>query len=348
MVGFCFVDSLNLVRFGVREALKMGNDWDDKNRALNNFFGFGIPSAPPQKNPKALADMITAIGRKRTIPLPPDENPLGNLAALRALSGYVSAESPLVRIPLTPPPPSKSLPLVGGASWARSLVDGLLKRKATVIPGRALPSINDLAVMEGRRLRAAFVYSDLHGFTKLVATQPENKSFFFLHAFVEVATRLTKLYKGEVMDVAGDRVLSVFDRPLGNQSNEPVEDAATFALQFQTIFTMAISPAFSGGGLGQLSLGIGIDYGEAVVGCVGIRDNKRLVFFGDAANNAAKLQDIAGAGETVLSAAANSRRPTYLNHYSWVPTPETLQNGLTIFRYRQFFDGDGENPVRPR
>jgi hypothetical protein len=48
--------------------------------------------------------------------------------------------------------------------------------RAQVIPGRVLPTIEDLAVMEGRKIRAAFVYSDLHGFSKLVATQVENKS----------------------------------------------------------------------------------------------------------------------------------------------------------------------------
>jgi class 3 adenylate cyclase len=78
-----------------------------------------------------------------------------------------------------------------------------------------------------------------------------------------------------------------------------------------------IGPAFAGGGLGQLSLGIGIDYGEAVVGCVGIRNNKRIVLFGDAANYAAKLQEIAAAGETVLSPDADARRPSYLNNGTW-------------------------------
>jgi class 3 adenylate cyclase len=107
-----------------------------------------------------------------------------------------------------------------------------------------------------------------------------------------------------------------------------------------------IGPAFAD--LGPLSLGIGVDYGGAVVGCVGTRNNKRIVFFGDSANNAAKLQDIAGAGETVLSAVANYMRPTYLNHASWTPALEKLANGSIVFRYNQIFAGDGENPARPR
>jgi adenylate cyclase len=246
------------------------------------------------------------------------------------------------------PAPVKPSPTLGGIVWAQSLVNDLLKRKPNVAAGRSLPGIEDLAVMDGRRVRATFVYSDLHGFTKLVATQPVDKSFVFLHTFVEMATRLTKHYNGEVMDVAGDRVLSVFHRPSTDLSNEPVEDAVTFALWFQTIFDKVIGPAFAGGGLGQLSLGIGIDYGDAVIGCVGIRNNKRIVFFGDAANNAAKLQEMAGAGETILSAMTIYKRPTYLNHQSWTPTYEKLVNGVIIVRFRQVFLVNGSNPPKAR
>jgi adenylate cyclase len=146
------------------------------------------------------------------------------------------------------------------------------------------------------------------------------------------------------LDVAGDRVLSVFQRPLSDQSNGPVEDAVTFALWLQTLFDKAVGPAFAGGGLGQLTLGIGIDYGLAVVGCVGIRNNKRIVFFGDPANKAAKLQDAAGAGQTVLSTMAYVMRPKYLNGETWHPTIELL-DGNAILRITQIFAGD--SPPKP-
>jgi adenylate cyclase len=203
-----------------------------------------------------------------------------------------------------------------------------------------LPGIDDLAVMEGRRLKAAFVYTDLHGFTKLVATQPTNKSFVFLHAFFEIASRLTNHYNGQVMDCAGDRVLSVFHRPPGDLSNEPVEEGITFALWMQTVFRKAIAPAFASVGAADLSVGIGVDYGDAVVGCVGFRNNKRIVFFGDAANNAAKLQEEAAEGETVISAAADSRRPSYLDNGTWGLRRERLSKGETVLRTANLFEAD--------
>ena len=178
----------------------------------------------------------------------------------------MSLRSLLPPAPVPTPPPAASKPsTVGTVAWARLMMNSFLNKKAEVSSGRVLPGIEDLAVMEGRRIRAAFVYSDLHGFTKLVATQPTNRSFVFLHSFVFITSILTKHYGGQVMDCAGDRVLSVFHRPPANFSNEPVEDAITFALYLQTIFRRAIAPAFTTAGLGSLSVGIGIDYREVVL-----------------------------------------------------------------------------------
>jgi class 3 adenylate cyclase len=76
-----------------------------------------------------------------------------------------------------------------------------------------------------------------------------------------------------------------------------------------------------------------------VVGCIGFRNDKRIVFFGDAANHAAKLQEIAGPGETVLSFGAASRRPDYLNGQNWNPRNE-MQNGEFVQRISQVFSAD--------
>jgi class 3 adenylate cyclase len=302
-----------------------------------------IPDPPPpvpDENVTNFYSLASLLGK-------PEENPPNRLAALAGLYPPVTAPRPLPSVypPVAPRPVARpkfahaSPPQSGSVAWVQSVVSGLLKKKAEVNNGRVLPEIEDLAPMEGRRVRAAFVYSDLHGFTKLVSTQLTNTSFLFLHSFVYVTNLLTKHYGGQVMDCAGDRVLSVFHRPPSDLSNEPVEDAITFALWLQTVFTRAIAPAFTSAGFAGLSLGIGVDYGEAVVGCVGIRNDKRIVFFGDAANKAAKLQEVAGPGETMLSFGAVSRRPAYLNGETWKPQGE-LQNGEYVQRISQVFAAD--------
>jgi class 3 adenylate cyclase len=314
---------------------------------LRDLLGRAMNSPPPASSASMPENFFRALSDlSRPAPKPPS-------SILQKYLGHPIVESPLFGLEhiARPSPPTSAAntappaaPL--GLDGIRRMVGALLRRKATVTAGRVLPGIEDLAVMEGRRVRAAFVYSDLHGFTKLVATQPETKSFVFLDTFVNIASRLTSHYGGQVMDCAGDRVLSVFHRSPGNLSNEPVEDGITFALWLQTVFNSVVAPAFAAGGLAQLSLGIGVDYGEAVVGCVGIRNNKRIVFFGDAANNAAKLQDGAGPSETIVSQEADARRPVYLDNGTWNLRRETLANGQTILRIMNCCAAD--TPPRPR
>ncbi|MGA7753607.1 MAG: adenylate/guanylate cyclase domain-containing protein [Candidatus Sulfotelmatobacter sp.] len=325
----------------------MANESDDWYKTILGLTGKGSESQQANslfdwvaKNPDSqpLNNLSGLANVARRMSLPPISPPSSNnlLSALGASTG-----GPLLRAPIpVEKTPASPTPVVPDMNYIRRFVGAVAKKTVLVKDGRIMPSIDDLSIMEGRRVNAAFVYSDLHGFTKLVATQPVNKSFVFLHTFVEIASRLTKHYEGQVVDCAGDRVLSVFHRSPGDYSADPVHDAIAFALFLQTAFSRVIGPSFAAS-LGQLSLGIGIDYGPAVVGCVGIRGNKRIVFFGDAANKAAKLQEKAGPGETILSYDADVRKPTYLDTANgWTLHRETIEDGSTILRTTSIFEGD--------
>jgi len=295
------------------------------------------------------------LGAKKSLPGEDSTPTLRSLGSLGSLGRGITpievppAVPPLLRRVIAPPPPQPVEAPVHSINWFKKDIAARVKQKVELKAGRVLPGIDDLAVMEGRHVNAAFVYSDLHGFTKLVATQPTTKSFVLLNAFVSAASHVTKHYNGEVVDCAGDRVLSVFHRLSTDNSNEPVQDAVTAALWLQTIFDKVISPAFVEAGLPKLSVEIGIDYSPAVIGCVGIRDNKRLVFFGDAANHAAKLQDIAGVGETILSGRAAVRQPAYLNvTNNWTPKYEKRPDGEIIVRYNQIFGSNDDQLPKAR
>src|SRR5437879_5068880 len=123
--------------------------------SLTSLFGIGGPVIH-----RGLADLLSPI------PPPPAPQPPGTMGLYDLLGPVIP---PATKAPTTKPAP----PITPGIETLRWMVNSLLKRKATVTAGRVLPSIEDPSVMEGRRIRAAFVYCDLNGFTKLVATQPE-------------------------------------------------------------------------------------------------------------------------------------------------------------------------------
>jgi adenylate cyclase len=182
----------------------------------------------------------------------------------------------------------------------RGIMEESLGKKLNVNPGRQMPTIFDLAIGEGRHLNAAFVYTDLDGYSKMVSANGTGVAFQLLQTFVNLVEKITDHFNGAVVDCAGDRTLSVFHRPSTDKSCAPIREGITAALWIQTAMDKVISPRFSALNI-SAKASIGIDYSSVIAGCVGVRGNKRLVFFGDAANRAAKLQEEGAGTETIIS-----------------------------------------------
>ncbi|MBI3934446.1 MAG: adenylate/guanylate cyclase domain-containing protein [Acidobacteria bacterium] len=189
-----------------------------------------------------------------------------------------------------------------------------LSKTATgrITQGRELPDPEQLGLADGRKLNTAILYNDLHRFTALVSSHPKEITLLVLDSFVSEMTRITSLCNGTVVDCAGDRIMAAFCKPSGDGSTKPIEDAVRCAFWMQTVVSKALNPVLSQRGLPPLSCGIGIEYGEVLVARVGVRNRNKLVFLGHAANWAAKLQDLAQDGETILSQTAYKYRPSYM------------------------------------
>jgi hypothetical protein len=214
----------------------------------------------------------------------PETGSLWTLLSPPKASAPAKSLTPLYKSPLVTPAAQPSQAIGSNVSVVSStgLLRLLLARKRPFInQGRVLPKLDDLSIGEGRKLNAAFLYNDLSGFSKLVATLPTSTSFSLMQAFLELMSRVTTYFSGTVVDCAGDRVLSVFHRGAADFSFDPAREAITAALWMQVIVQRVIAPAFAEKGVQNTSVAIGVDYGAVTIGCVGIRNNKRLVFFGD-------------------------------------------------------------------
>jgi class 3 adenylate cyclase len=265
-------------------------------------------------------------------PLPPPPTPLSSYLQSFGHSSALGLTPP-PKYPLAPPLPSiKSERPDGsmGIKHCESLMRLIMRKKIELNSGRVLPNLEDLAILEGRTIRAAFLYSDLDGFTQLVASKPPEITLLLHQAFVELLGRITTYYGGSVVNCAGDRILSVFDRAENDLSPEPIQQAIAAALWMQTILQRVVAPELKKLGVDEdVKAAMGIDYGPVVAGCVGIRNNKHFEFFGNAANNAAKLQEIGKGNEVVISRLAFLFRPEFLNNGTWYPIDEVNHIRLT-------------------
>ena len=226
------------------------------------------------------------------------------------------------------------------ASAAR-IVAGLSQVDDTdITDGRILPSLEAIQIASGRKLKAAVLYNDLKGFSRLVATTPKKKVLKMLHAFVSEMARTAPDFGGEVVDCAGDRIMAVFWRPHKNDDRQPIYDALSCAFWMQTIIDRGLKPILARKGLPTISCGIGIDYGQIVVTRVGIRNRNKLVLLGDAANSAAKLEDLAEEGQTIVSPIVYANRPPFMMGNGWAFEPYPDRNVPAWYISRCVFQND--------
>lgn len=206
------------------------------------------------------------------------------------------------------PPPSPSQPNVL-VSKRRIFTSLSQAADGDIADGRVLPTLDALLLASARKLKAAVLYNDLKGFSALVAGLPKKKTLCILHAFVSEMTRIASEYGGEVIDCAGDRIMAVFWRPHNNNDRQPIYDALCCGFWMQTVMDRAFKEVLTKKGLPNVSCGIGIDYGDVIVTRVGIRNRNKLVLLGKAANFAAKLEDVAAEGQTVISPIIYNNKP---------------------------------------
>ncbi len=141
----------------------------------------------------------------------------------------------------------------------------------------------------GRR-EMAFVFADVRGFTTWSETTPAEQVFETLNRYFAAITPRIHQDGGTIDNFRGDGIMILFGAP------EPHADpcGAAFAAarhivaEGRRLFGAACGPTGRG-----LDMTVGISFGEAIYGDLGSRERKDFTAIGDAANVAARLQELA-------------------------------------------------------
>jgi|SRR3990170_2463648 len=227
------------------------------------------------------------------------------------------------------------------ASWNRVTAELARAADGEITRGLALPEPEQLGLADGRRLVAAVLYNDLRGFSAMVSQNPRRMTLLALQVFVSEMTRVVAFCNGTVVDCAGDRIMGVFWKPAGDKSPQPIHDAVRAAFWMQTVMYKVLNPVLAQHGLPAVSCGIAIDYGSVVVARVGIRNRNKLVFLGDPATFAAKLEPLARDGETILSQVVyENRPPSMTSENNWCFAAEPNISNPAWYRSDRIFKDD--------
>lgn len=162
--------------------------------------------------------------------------------------------------------------------------------KAIDVPSAGLVALGN----EGKLLSAAFLVVDVRRSSDIVETHWLETAAKTMKLFLTAMTKICRHNHGEIRSFNGDSILSVFPHrslPPRTPAGGAVAcgNAVRAAMQMKHCVLSMIRPVL---GI-RIDFGVGIDFGEVLVVCAGIRgrDNNDLVWVGRAPNRATKLAD---------------------------------------------------------
>ncbi len=151
------------------------------------------------------------------------------------------------------------------------------------------------AIVQGRlttgmgRRELAFVFADLRGFTAWSeATAPE-QVFEVLNRYFAAVTPSIHQRGGTIDNFRGDGIMALFGAP---EVHSDACRAAFDAAREIVVQGRQLLDGIGGERSAMLDVAVGIAFGEAMYGDLGSADRKDFTAIGDAANVAARLQDL--------------------------------------------------------
>ncbi len=157
---------------------------------------------------------------------------------------------------------------------------------------------HDLAELglHGERRAITAFFTDIRGFTKLSEINPPEWVVEVLNTYHAMAVAEVRSHRGIVDKYMGDGVMALFNTPLLEEEEHAWQAVQTAWVLKETLEAYHRHTALEE----QLSVGIGICTGEAVVGNVGVKDRMEYTAIGNPVNIAFFLQGQAQPGQILL------------------------------------------------
>ena len=165
----------------------------------------------------------------------------------------------------------------------------------------------DSLQLGGRRAEITVLFSDIRGFTGFSeAVQPE-ELVSVLNQYLGAAADAVLNEEGTVDKFLGDAVMAWFNAPIPQADHTLRAIRAALAIRAAVVELHKVMPPSC-----QLSFGVGIHTGEAVLGLVGTEKRLEYTAIGDSVNTAKRIQENAGHGQILIS------QQTYEKVKDWV------------------------------
>ena len=152
--------------------------------------------------------------------------------------------------------------------------------------------------LKGKKVKATIFYSDIRGFTAMSENMTPEEIYMQLNEYFEEMCAIIFQYGGYVDKFIGDCVMAVFSAPY--QTPDDAANAVRAAVAQQKKI-LELAEKWKALGKREFTVGMGINTGDVVMGNLGASSRMNYTVIGDNVNLAARLYNVAKAGEIIIS-----------------------------------------------
>ncbi len=146
----------------------------------------------------------------------------------------------------------------------------------------------------GERKYVTALFSDARGFTSLAEKMSPEDVVRLMNVYLNLQAQVIHQFGGTIDKFVGDEVMAIFEGK-GNEIN-----AVRAAVEIQS-YCRELNAAREAAGEKTISIGIGLNSGEVVMGNMGSEDHMDYTVIGDNINIAARMCGIAQPGQVLAS-----------------------------------------------
>jgi adenylate cyclase len=151
----------------------------------------------------------------------------------------------------------------------------------------------------GNRVVITTLFADVRGFTSFSETTEPERLVSVLNTYLAAAAEAILAEQGTIDKFLGDAVMAWFNAPIPQPDHTYRAVCAALAIREAVRKQHKIMPPEY-----HLSFGVGIHYGEAVLGLVGTESRLEYTAIGDSVNTAKRIQENSTAEQILMSAEA--------------------------------------------
>jgi len=146
--------------------------------------------------------------------------------------------------------------------------------------------------LKGRKQPVTVLFSDIRGFTTMTEKTDADKLVAQLNEyFGEMVDIIQEKNRGTLQKFIGDAIMAVWGDTHSNGNAQDALGAVTTALQMRAALAKLNSVYWNENpDRAKLSIGIGVNHGEVIVGNIGAKQRMEFTVLGDGVNLAARLE----------------------------------------------------------